>query len=250
MIGALCASALVMGLLGSTHCVVMCGGIVGVLSGGLVTLETNARRARLRALKMTGAYNAGRIGSYSIAGAFAGAVGSLVDRIPFFQNAELGLRLLAGALMLAVGLFLAGTSTRLAFVEKMGAPIWRRIEPVARRLLPVRSALAALALGSLWGFMPCGLVYGALGVALGTGSMLGGALVMLAFGLGTLPMLVAMGTAASRLGEIVRIPWVRRTAGVVIVVLGVLHVADASARIAGGTPAHACCAHHGHAPAL
>ncbi len=240
MIGAILLSALVMGLLGSTHCVVMCGGVVSVLHGGLTQL---GRERRAKATQLALGYNAGRIASYATAGAIAGAFGALVDRIPALRGAELGLRLCAGLLMLGLGLYLAGAWRRFAVIERAGLPLWRRIEPVARRLLPVRTLPAALGLGALWGWMPCGLVYAALGLALGTGSAGAGALAMLAFGVGTLPTLLTMGAFAARASLFLRVAWVRRAAGVAIVAFGVLHVVAASAQIARGpTAPHSCCA--------
>jgi sulfite exporter TauE/SafE len=240
MIGALVFSAVMMGLLGSTHCVVMCGGVVSVLHGGLTQL---GRAPRTRTVRLALGYNGGRVLSYATGGAIAGAFGAAVDRIPLLRGAELGLRLGAGLLMVGLGLYLAGAWKRFAIVERAGLPLWKLVEPVARRLLPVRSFPAALALGALWGWMPCGLVYAALGLALGTGSAGGGALTMAAFGLGTLPTLLAMGALASQVSAFLRVAWVRRTAGAVIVVLGALHVGAASAQIAQGPSCpHACCA--------
>jgi hypothetical protein len=239
VISALLLSALAMGLLGSTHCVVMCGGIVSVLHGGLTQL---GRERRAEATRLVLGYNAGRIASYATAGALAGAFGALVDRVPALHGAELGLRLGAGILMVGLGLFLAGAWRRFALIERAGVPLWRRIEPLARRLLPIRSLPAALGLGALWGWMPCGLVYAALGLALGTGSASAGALSMVAFGLGTLPTLLTMGALATRLALLLRVTWVRRAAGVVIVAFGLLHVVAASAQIARGPSApHTCC---------
>jgi sulfite exporter TauE/SafE len=247
VIGALLASAFVMGLLGSTHCVVMCGGVVSLLSSGLVKLETNRRAALARSLRYALAYNAGRVASYAAAGAIAGAFGALATRAPALRDAQLGLRVAAGLLMLGLGLYLAGAWRRFAAIESVGAPLWRRLEPLARRLLPVRSVASALALGAVWGWMPCGLVYAALGVALGTGSAGSGALAMIAFGAGTLPTLLTMGAVAARVAEATRHAWVRRAAGAVIVAFGVLQVASASAQIAAREASpHACCAgHHG-----
>jgi hypothetical protein len=240
MIGALLLSALVMGLLGSTHCVVMCGGVVSVLHGGLTQLG-RSRRAETTRLAL--GYNLGRVASYATAGAVAGAFGAAVDRVPALHGAELGLRLGAGLLMLGLGLYLAGAWRRFALIERAGLPLWRHLEPVARRLLPVRTMPAALALGALWGWMPCGLVYAALGLALGTGSAGAGALAMVAFGLGTVPMLLTMGALASSLSRLLRVAWVRRAAGGVVFAFGLLHVVAASAQIARGPSApHACCA--------
>jgi sulfite exporter TauE/SafE len=251
MNGALLLSALAMGLLGSTHCVVMCGGVVGVLSGGLVQLESSGRRSNTRRLRFALAYNAGRIASYAVAGTVAGTFGALVGAIPALHGAALGLRLAAGALMLGVGLYLTGVLRGFAVVERLGAPLWRRLEPTARRLLMARSTGAALGLGALWGWMPCGLVYAALAAALVAGAPAAGALVMVAFGLGTLPTLLAMSAVAARVADATRRPWVRRVAGAAIVAFGIMHVAAASAQITShDTTAgrHCCAGHHGGEP--
>lgn len=240
MTGALVLSALVMGLLGSTHCVVMCGGVVSVLHGGLTQL---GRAERVTAARLALGYNAGRIASYSAAGAIAGAFGALVDRVPALHGAELGLRLGAGLFMVGLGLYLAGAWRRFSAIERAGLPLWRHIEPIARALLPIRTLPASVALGALWGWMPCGLVYAALGLALGTGSAVGGAFAMVAFGFGTLPTLLTMGAFASRVARLLRVAWVRRVAGAVVVAFGLLHVVAAGAQIARGPSAtHACCA--------
>jgi sulfite exporter TauE/SafE len=225
----------------------MCGGVVSVLQGGLVQLSPNARTARVRSAGLGLAYNAGRVASYATAGALAGAFGAFVDRVPVLHGAALGLRLAAGLLMLGLGLYLAGAWGRFAAIERIGLPLWKRIEPLARRLLPVRTIPAALALGALWGWMPCGLVYAALGLALGTGSAAVGATTMIAFGAGTLPTLLAMGAVAHRIAQAARLTWVRRAAGLAIVAFGLFHVAAASAQIADRSSVpHACCAgHHG-----
>jgi sulfite exporter TauE/SafE len=225
----------------------MCGGVVSLLSSGLTQLGRKPRDTTRGSVRLVLGYNAGRIASYSVAGFIAGTFGSVIDRIPILHGAELGLRLAAGLLMLGLGLYVAGAWTRFAAIERAGVPLWRRIEPIARRLLPVRSLGAALGLGALWGWMPCGLVYAALGLARGTGSGAGGALTMAAFGAGTLPMLLTMGALAQRVAQLTRIVWVRRAAGLAIVAFGVLHVAAAGAQIARPRTA-SCCAGH-HAPA-
>ena len=122
--------------------------------------------------------------------------------------------------MLLLGLYLAGWWPALAAVEKLGGRLWRHLEPLGRRLLPVRNPLQAFGLGLIWGWLPCGLVYAALAWALASGSAATGAVRMLAFGLGTLPMLLALGTAAERLGRIVRHPRLRQAAGGIILAFG------------------------------
>ncbi|MEO8798815.1 MAG: sulfite exporter TauE/SafE family protein, partial [Polyangiaceae bacterium] len=203
----------------------------------------DAKRARAAAFRRSVAYNVGRVASYSVAGGFAGGVGSLLDRVPFFHGAQLGLRLFAGVVMVAVGVALFGTGGRLGILERVGAPLWKVVEPLAMRFIGRRSVASSLALGSLWGWMPCGLVYAALGLALGAGSVGGGALVMLAFGSGTAPMLLLMGTMAASLRRLMQSVYLRRAASVALVGWGVFHVANASVQILAPPTDHACCAH-------
>jgi sulfite exporter TauE/SafE len=232
-----------MGLLGSTHCVAMCGGVVAV-SCSAVPLKRRATPAAQ--LPYTLAYNAGRIASYACAGAAAGFFGSAVASLGLVAQAQLGLRLLAGVMMILVGVYVAGLGPALAWLERAGAPLWRLIAPWARRLVPLRSPWTALALGMLWGWMPCGLVYAALAAAVTSGSPLSGAATMAAFGLGTLPMLLAMGSAAAAVARAAKIRGVRMAAGLAIVGFGLLHlVHSAQAWASAGTPdAHLCCSHH------
>lgn len=227
MMTTLVVSALVMGLLGGAHCVVMCGGIVGVLCAGV---PPSVRARPLGQLRLVLAYNLGRVASYAIMGGIAGALGALADRIDGLYGAQIGLRVIAGVLMLGVGLFMAGLLPRFSRIEALGAPMWRRIAPVAKRLLPVETPRAAFALGIVWGFLPCGLVYAALAIAIAAGSAPGGALAMAAFGLGTLPTLVAMGGVAGAMARLAKRTWLRRSAGIAIAVFGVVNLATAAAQ--------------------
>jgi sulfite exporter TauE/SafE len=107
-------------------------------------------------------------------------------------------------------------------LERAGGLLWRRIEPLGRRLMPVRSPAQALALGAVWGWLPCGLVYSVLVWSISSGSAGRGALLMLAFGIGTLPNLLAMGVFASAVAQLFRRPWVRGLAGATVIALGVV----------------------------
>jgi sulfite exporter TauE/SafE len=237
-------SATVMGLLGSTHCVAMCGGVVAVACGALPT----ARRDRpLAQLPYTLAYNAGRVASYAVAGALAGLLGSTLASFGFAERAFLALRVVAAALMIAVGLYLAGFVKVLRWAERAGEPVWRRVAPLARRFVPVRAPGHALVLGLMWGWMPCGLVYAALGAAATAGSALGGAMTMAAFGIGTLPTLLAMGSAAAAIARLSKAPAIRTAAAAVILGFGALQVAQVGrAWASAGSPdGHSCCARHG-----
>lgn len=212
---ALAAAAFVAGLLGGVHCIGMCGGIVATL----------ALEARGPAIARQLAYNAGRISAYTAAGTLAGFAGSLVHSQGAWLSAQLAMFFVANAVMVLLGLYVAGWGRAVLRVEAAGAPLWRRIEPYARRLLPIDSTAKALGAGLAWGWIPCGLVYSMLVLAAASGSAAGGALVMALFGLGTLPNLLAAGLAAQRLVALRRAPWVRRTAGVLIIALGIVGIA-------------------------
>jgi hypothetical protein len=211
-------SAFIVGLLGGVHCVGMCGGIVGALSLGLPPD---------RNLPILLAYNAGRISSYALAGALMGALGFYFSGLLPVQLAQRVLLTFAGLFLILMGLYLAGWWNALSRLERAGGLLWRRIEPLGRGLLPVRSVRHALLLGLLWGWLPCGLVYSALVWTVSAGGAVEGAMLMLAFGLGTLPNLLLMGVAASQLGRWVRQPVVRALAGALVIVFGVRLLFDA-----------------------
>jgi len=215
------ASAFVVGLLGGVHCVGMCGGIVGALSLGMPGQQATRWPIQL-------AYNAGRIASYTLAGAIAGGLGFFFSGMLQVQQAQQLLLGFAGVFMILLGLYLGGWWNLLSRVEQAGGLLWRRIEPLGRGLLPVRDVRHALALGAVWGWLPCGLVYSVLVWAVSSGGASSGALLMLAFGLGTLPNLLLMGAAASQLQRFVRKPWVRQLAGGAIVLFGVFQLASIS----------------------
>ena len=204
-------SAFVVGLLGGVHCVGMCGGIVGALSLGLPSQ---------RQLPILLGYNLGRISSYTLAGALMGALGFYFSGLLPVQTAQRVLLGLAGVFMVLLGLYLGGWWNLLSRIERMGGVLWRRIEPLGRGLLPVRSPGQAVALGLLWGWLPCGLVYSALVWTVASGGPVQGGLLMLAFGLGTLPNLLLMGVAAVQLQRWVRKPATRAIAGGLIIAFG------------------------------
>ncbi len=212
-------AAFVVGLLGSVHCIGMCGGIAGVL-GSASSMGRDQPRSR-RWLNLLG-YNFGRIVSYSLAGLIAGFAGNRAfDLFPMERVAEVGL-MLSGGFMILMGLYLAEWWRGLDALERAGSLLWRRLQPLSRRLLPVRSAWQSIPLGLLWGWLPCGLVYATLVWALFTADPLRSMLLMMAFGLGTLPMLLVIGGAADALAAARSKPVVRRTAGAVIILFGAL----------------------------
>jgi len=203
-------TAFTIGLMGGVHCVGMCGGIVGALSFANKNVN-NGKSSTLLSLLL--AYNAGRLFSYTLAGGLMGGLGWLVSvwtEIQFLQGL---LQLLAALFMLMMGLYISGWWMGLARLEKAGAIIWQKIQPFAQKLLPVKTPLHAISLGLLWGWLPCGLVYSVLVWSVSAGSFQQGALLMLSFGLGTLPNLLAMGLFAEQLRQFVQKQAVRNLAG-------------------------------------
>lgn len=171
---------LALGLASGLHCAGMCGGIVTAFS--IRGQSPISFRLFL--------FNAGRISTYALAGAFAGSLGW------YASGGQAALLVLANVVLVFVGLHLAGVRSPMRVLENLGAPLWRRVQPHAARF--ARSGNAYVA-GLLWGWLPCGLVYGALTAAAFAGTPQSGAAAMVAFGIGTLPWLLAAGVAAARL---------------------------------------------------
>lgn len=206
----------IVGLLGGTHCAGMCGGIVGALS-----LQIPQGRG---AWVIHVAYNLGRIGSYMLAGAIAGVVGFAFGNLLPIQR---GLYLFASLMLVALGIYLLGATRVLAFLERGGQWLWRRVQPATRRFMPVRGPAQALPLGMLWGWLPCGLVYSALTTALASGSAARGALAMAAFGLGTLPNLLLAGLLLARFRRFAQARATRLASGLLVLGFGVYGVITA-----------------------
>lgn len=207
----LLGSALVLGLLGGGHCLGMCGGLMGALT---LAIPPEQRGRRLRLLM---AYNLGRILSYACAGLLLGLAGWALASSP----AAMALRVVAALLLIAMGLYLAGWWSGLTRIEALGRGLWRHIQPAASRLMPVSSVPRALLLGALWGWLPCGLVYSTLLWAASQGNAGYSAALMLAFGLGTWPILLATGLAAERVNALLRRRSVRMAGGVLVILFGI-----------------------------
>ncbi len=203
----------VVGLLGGVHCIGMCGGIVGIF-----TSQVQKDKARW---PFHLAYSSGRIISYSIAGALVGAIGQagllLRDAVPVQHL----LFALSSFMLVALGLYLAGVWGVVSRLELIGNGLWARLQPYSTRILPVNTLPRAFGLGALWGWLPCGLVYSVLLTALASGSAVQGGLIMLIFGLGTLPNLLAIGLFWESIKSRVQSLRVRRTAGLLVAALGV-----------------------------
>lgn len=210
-------SAFLAGLLGSAHCIGMCGGIVGALT---MTLPAHVCQSHWRLLPYLVTYNIGRIGSYTIAGVLLGFLGAQFAQLLPLENPRVIAMWVTGLFMIALGLYIGSWWQALTLLEKSGAYLWRKIEPFGRRFIPVKNPWEALALGFVWGWLPCGLVYSILVFSLGSGSAWQGGLLMLSFGIGTLPMLLAMGATAQWLTRFAHKLIVRRMAGAMVIIFG------------------------------
>ncbi|MCF8179185.1 MAG: sulfite exporter TauE/SafE family protein [Sulfuritalea sp.] len=202
----------------------MCGGIVSALSLQSPIATTRSGSPWLIHL----AYNLGRIASYSIAGAAMGAVGSLGLLLDSWLPVQIALYIAANLMMVALGLYLTGLTRTLAFIERAGQFLWRRVQPATKRFLPVRGAAQAFPLGMLWGWLPCGLVYSVLTMTLLSGSAGRGAAIMLAFGLGTLPNLMLAGLLLLRFRSVVQGRALRLGAGLIVLSFGLWGLFNAS----------------------
>ena len=211
-------SAFFLGLFSTVHCIGMCGGIIGALS---LSLPIEVRHHKPRLFMFVTTYNIGRITSYTLAGLIAGAIGGGVHATAGFEQGHTLLKFAGIAMMVAIGLYLAGWLPQLAAVERLGVPIWKKLEPIGRRLLPVATLPKAFAYGLIWGWLPCGLVYFVLLWALTSGGAIEGALSLLAFGLGTLPTLLSAGFMTSWLTRFARSKRARQLVGLLIIAMAI-----------------------------
>ena len=182
MTTALLVAALLMGFFGSPHCLGMCGGLVTAF--GLSMKEVSP--AKRRALVAT--YHFGRLTSYAFLGLLAGLIGTTVLQ-PLMQGNSMP-RILLGLVLVFVGVTMLGAPF-LKNLERFGMRFWQYLSPIRQKVFPLNTFPRALSAGLLWGFLPCGLVYGALLIAVVAHNPLSGAALMFVFGLGTVPMLVA-----------------------------------------------------------
>jgi sulfite exporter TauE/SafE len=184
------AAALLSGLTGSVHCVAMCGGIATGLAA-----STGASGP---ALGRAAEFNIGRVMGYVLAGALVGALGGGLLRVADTRSVQVGLRVALGIAMMLIALRLAGAGDRWNLLARLGAPAWRALQPLRRRLVPANTTPRRLALGMLWGWLPCGLSSSLLVVAWLQADAANGALVMAAFGAGTLPAMLPLTWSGAR----------------------------------------------------
>ncbi len=207
-------SAFLVGLLGGGHCVGMCGGIVSAVSMHLPQHKTK--------LPFLLAYNTGRVLSYTLAGIIAGLVGASSFFLQHVLPVQHVLYGISSLMLVVLGLYLAGIWHGVIYLESAGKVIWKTLQPYSKHYIPVQNFKQAFILGILWGWLPCGLVYSVLIAAIATGHAINGGLLMLAFGLGTLPTLISMGMAAVKLKSILQNIWVRRVSGFLVLGFGLV----------------------------
>ncbi len=182
MTTALLVAALLMGFFGSPHCLGMCGGLVAAFGLSMKDVSPAKRRG------LIATYHIGRLLSYAFLGLIAGLIGTTV-LAPFMVGNSLP-RILLGLVLVFVGMTMLGLPF-LNKLERLGMRFWQMLGPLRQKVFPLNTFPRALTAGLLWGFLPCGLVYGALLIAVVAHNPLSGAALMFVFGLGTIPMLVA-----------------------------------------------------------
>jgi len=207
-------TAFLLGLFSTVHCIAMCGSVIGALT---LSLPVEVRESQRKMLPYVLNYNLGRVLSYVIAGIIVGLLSSPLANF----NGHAILRVLSVSVMIAMGFYLAGWFPKFAVMERIGAPIWRRLQPIGQKLLPVRRYSQAFFLGAVWGWLPCGLVYAALAVAATVGEPMTAALVMLSFGLGTLPAVMGAGLFTGLLASLAKAKHMRQIAGLLIIAMAI-----------------------------
>lgn len=223
-------SAFLIGLAGAGHCIGMCGGLAAALNLG-----------GSPAPGMTLAYHAGRVTSYALLGALAGFMAGSIDVAAW----TIALRYLAGILMIGMGLYIADWWRGMTLLERAGATLWQPVQRLSSRLLPVRNPGQCFALGLCWGMMPCGLIYSSLAWAATAQSAGASGLMMLIFGLGTLPAMLATSAGAGGLHALLKRRGLKRVIALLLVIAGLWTLY--AANLHGGHDTHH---HHAAVPAL
>ena len=198
-------TALLLGLSGAGHCLGMCGGIAAALNLG-----------GPRSPAVTLAYHAGRISSYTLLGALLGLLAASVD----ISAWTIGLRYLAGILLIGMGLYIANWWRGMVLLERAGAKLWQPVQRFSSRLLPLRRWPQAFALGLCWGLMPCGLIYSSLAWAATAQNATTSALMMLCFGIGTLPAMLATSLGAGTLQAFLRQRGLKQFIAIMLILSG------------------------------
>ncbi|PKH06319.1 sulfite exporter TauE/SafE family protein [Moritella sp. Urea-trap-13] len=206
-------AAFMIGVLGAGHCIAMCGGISGAIAhANKQTTQPNTLAPLF--------YNLGRITSYTLIGAIVGFTAQIGLNFGAGYDLLLILRFVSGITLILIGLYIAQLNSAILQLEKVGRLVWQYIQPLARQFLPLKTSYHAFPLGFLWGWLPCGLVYSALTLALSTGSTLNAALTMFAFGLGTFPIMFLVGSLSTKFNSLIQNTKFKRFSGLLLVLFG------------------------------
>jgi sulfite exporter TauE/SafE len=230
------SAAFFLGLLSSAHCVGMCGGIMGALS---MAVPVEAKNKRWMILL---GYNFARIFSYALIGILLGRFAQELTS----WGGQVILRWIAGLLLIAMGLYLADWWRGLTYLESAGRYLWAYLQPLSKKLMPVNSVTKAFALGMIWGWLPCGLVYSALMFAIAQGEALNSGMVMLAFGLGTLPTVLLSGVFAQTLTSWLQRKQLRWSFALMIMLFGLWTLFGTAMHSHSGDEKNAHDHHHHH----
>lgn len=231
-------SAFIIGLIGSGHCIAMCGGITTMLTSAIPTNKykndeqipinaslTNQNDIQSKNKKLPSKftlvffYNFGRIASYTLLGAIVGFTGSIAAKNIGLPLASL--RIISALFVILLGLYLGQWLMWLNRVEALGKRLWKHISPLASHVIPVNTPLKALGLGAIWGWLPCGLVYSTLTWALASRSIIDGASIMFFFGLGTLPALVTLSVGFDSIKNTLVNPTLRKVMALSLISFGI-----------------------------
>jgi sulfite exporter TauE/SafE len=230
-------SAWLVGALGGAHCLAMCGGFVAAVaqreSGRLSATPQPLLPARVLAMR-AGSYHAGRLVTYAVLGAAFGAAGSIALDTATLLPLQRALYLVANVFLLLLALRLAASATGVAWLQRAGAAAFGSALPRLSPLLRRPGWSGRVMLGAVWGLVPCALVYSVLPLALFAGGAWQGALVLLAFGLGTLPNLLLAGVALARARTLLGTPTLRYVAAALMAgfaLVGVARVLDVSGEL-------------------
>jgi sulfite exporter TauE/SafE len=214
-------SAFLIGLAGSLHCVGMCGGIVTSFS--LLLLK------HTHLLTYILAYNAGRITTYTLAGILTGMLGAMISTTG--DQARIWLDLISGFFLILFAGYIGNWWSILRHFENVGRLLWRHIQPFSKQLLPLQTPWQGYLYGIVWGWLPCGLIYSTLSWSLASGHPLQGGLIMLSFGLGTLPAMLALSAGAAKWRTWLQTPLLKHAIGLTLLLAGLLLIHNALQRL-------------------
>lgn len=211
------SAAFIAGIAGSAHCFAMCGGLAGALGMRARATAASPSSAFTNALS----YHAGRLSGYTAAGAICGLIGATLQAVLELARIGTALRIASGALLVLIALRMLSPWNPLRWLETFGGKFWRRLQPYTLSTGKLTGHTQAIALGFLWGWLPCGLVYSMLLFAALSGHALNGAAILLAFGLGTLPSMLTSSVLASQMQRLLKSRWPRFASGVLLLAFGV-----------------------------